>query len=219
MVWESVRETASGQGSQTVTEQTWTLGGLLDWTAKHLAQKGVESPRLDAEVLLSHAVGCKRIDLYGTRFSDVASPEVRQQYRELIRKRLEGCPVAYLVGRKEFFGLEFKVTPDIGVSDGIDAVRLFLPRCWFDAERCAAGIEALTQYRKKWNERLQHFEGTPEHDFASHGSDALRYLAVRHKPPQPKKKRYDLTGGPCGRLGYGLGWMRFFAFATTASLV
>jgi release factor glutamine methyltransferase len=96
-----------------VTEQTWTLGGLLDWTAKHLAQKGVESPRLDAEVLLAHAVGCKRIDLYGTRFSEIASPEVRQQYRELIRKRLEGCPVAYLVGRKEFFGLEFKVAPAV----------------------------------------------------------------------------------------------------------
>lgn len=52
-------------------------------------------------------------------------------------------------------GLEFKVTPNIGVSDGIDAVRNFMPRCWFDAERCAVGIEALTQYRKKWNERLQ----------------------------------------------------------------
>jgi release factor glutamine methyltransferase len=96
-----------------VSEQTWTLGGLLDWTAKHLAQKGVESPRLDAEVLLAHVIGGKRIDLYGTRFSEVASPEVRQQYRDLIRKRLEGCPVAYLVGRKEFFGLEFKVTPAV----------------------------------------------------------------------------------------------------------
>lgn len=96
-----------------MTEQTWTLGGLLDWTAKHLAQKGVESPRLDAEVLLAHVIGGKRIDLYGTRFSETASPDVRQQYRELIRKRLEGCPVAYLVGRKEFFGLEFKVTPAV----------------------------------------------------------------------------------------------------------
>jgi release factor glutamine methyltransferase len=94
-------------------EQTWTLGALLDWTAKHLAQKRVESPRLDAEVLLAHAVGCKRIDLYGARFGEVASPEVREQYRDLIRKRLEGCPVAYLVGRKEFFGLEFKVTPAV----------------------------------------------------------------------------------------------------------
>ena len=84
-----------------MAEQTWTLGGLLDWTAKHLAQKELEYPRLDAEVLLSHAVGCKRIDLYGIRFADVATPEQRQKYRELIQKRLEGCPVAYLVGKKD----------------------------------------------------------------------------------------------------------------------
>jgi release factor glutamine methyltransferase len=94
-------------------EQNWTLGALLDWTAKHLAQKSVESPRLDAEVLLAHAAGCKRIDLYGTRYADAASPEVRQAYRDLIRKRLEGCPVAYLVGRKEFFGLSLTVSPAV----------------------------------------------------------------------------------------------------------
>jgi release factor glutamine methyltransferase len=96
-----------------MSEQVWTLGALLEWTAKHLAQKGVEHPRLDAEVLLAHAVGCKRIDLYGTRFAEVASPEVRQKYRELIGKRIEGCPVAYLVGKKEFFGLEFTVSPAV----------------------------------------------------------------------------------------------------------
>src|SRR5262245_54705339 len=95
------------------TEQSWTLGALLDWTAKHLAQKGVEAPRLDAEVLLAHAAGCKRIDLYGMRYADIAALEVRQAYRDLIRKRLEGCPVAYLVGRKEFFGLEFTVSPAV----------------------------------------------------------------------------------------------------------
>jgi release factor glutamine methyltransferase len=95
------------------TEQTWTLGTLLDWTAKHLAQKGVESPRLDAEVLLAHAAGCKRIDLYGLRHGEAAAPEVRQSYRELIRRRLEGCPVAYLVGRKEFYGMELKVSPAV----------------------------------------------------------------------------------------------------------
>src|SRR6516164_9525130 len=94
-------------------EPTWTLGALLDWTAKHLAHKGVEFPRLDAEVLLAHAAGCKRIDLYGLRYAEVASPEVRQGYRELIHKRLEGCPVAYLVGRKEFYGLELQVSPDV----------------------------------------------------------------------------------------------------------
>lgn len=97
----------------TTTEQVWTLGTLLDWTAKHLAEKGVEYPRLDAEVLLAHAAGCKRIDLYGVRHGEVASAAVRQAYREQIRRRLEGCPVAYLVGRKEFYGMELKVTPAV----------------------------------------------------------------------------------------------------------
>jgi release factor glutamine methyltransferase len=96
-----------------MSEQTWTLGALLDWTAKHLAQKGAEFPRLDAEVLLAYAVGCKRIDLYGLRFAEEAAPEVRQKYKELIRRRIEGCPVAYLVGKKEFHGLEFEVGPAV----------------------------------------------------------------------------------------------------------
>jgi release factor glutamine methyltransferase len=55
-----------------MSEPTWTLGALLDWTAKHLAQKGAEFPRLDAEILLAHTVGCKRIDLYGLRFAEDA---------------------------------------------------------------------------------------------------------------------------------------------------
>jgi release factor glutamine methyltransferase len=92
--------------------QDWTIGRLLDWTARHLADKGSEFPRLDAEVLLAHALGCKRIDLY-TRYDEPASEEGRAAYRDLIRRRVEGCPVAYLVGRKEFFSLPFEVGPDV----------------------------------------------------------------------------------------------------------
>jgi release factor glutamine methyltransferase len=98
----------------TVTERqsSWTIGGLLDWTARHLAQKGAESPRLDAEVLLAHALACQRIELY-TRYEEVASDQARASFRDLVRQRLEGCPVAYLVGRKEFFSLQFAVTRDV----------------------------------------------------------------------------------------------------------
>jgi release factor glutamine methyltransferase len=98
---------------QPAAQQDWTVGSLLEWTERYLTQKGVEFPRLDAQVLLAHALGCKRIDLYGTRHGEPASEEVRQRYRELIRKRVEGCPVAYLVGRKEFFSLELEVGPDV----------------------------------------------------------------------------------------------------------
>jgi release factor glutamine methyltransferase len=89
-------------------EQSWTIGRLLDWTTRYLGEKGSESPRLDTEVLLAHALGCKRIDLYA-RHSEVAPEPGRQKFRELVRQRVEGCPVAYLVGRKEFFSLEFEV--------------------------------------------------------------------------------------------------------------
>ncbi len=94
------------------TEQPWTVGRLLDWTAKFLQQKGSESPRLDAEVLLAHALGCRRIELY-TRYEESASEEQRTRFRELVRQRLEGCPVAYLVNRKEFFSLEFEVNRNV----------------------------------------------------------------------------------------------------------
>jgi release factor glutamine methyltransferase len=94
-------------------QDVWTIGRLLDWTAQHLAKKGAEAPRLDAEVLLAHALGCKRIDLYASRHDQPASDELRARFRELVRRRLEGCPVAYLVGRKEFFSLEFEVGPGV----------------------------------------------------------------------------------------------------------
>jgi release factor glutamine methyltransferase len=93
-------------------QQTWTIGSLLDWTARHLARNGSEFPRLDAEVLLAHALGCRRIDLY-TRYDESASPEARSRFRQLVRQRLEGAPVAYLVGRKEFFSLPLEVSPAV----------------------------------------------------------------------------------------------------------
>jgi len=90
----------------------WTIGRLLDWTAKYLQEKGSEFPRLDAEVLLAHALGCKRIEVY-TRYEEEAPEDVRQRFKELVRRRVEGCPVAYLVGRKEFYSLEFEVGPAV----------------------------------------------------------------------------------------------------------
>jgi release factor glutamine methyltransferase len=99
--------------SRPAADRDWTIGGLLEWTERFLTEKGMEFPRLDAQVLLGHVLGCKRIDLYGVRHGETASEDVRQRYRELIRKRVEGCPVAYLVGRKEFFSLELEVGPGV----------------------------------------------------------------------------------------------------------
>jgi release factor glutamine methyltransferase len=98
--------------TSTERQPSWTIGGLLDWTARHLAHKGAEFPRLDAEVLLAHALGCQRIELY-TRYDEAATEQARARFRDLVRQRVEGCPVAYLVGRKEFFSLPLEVTRDV----------------------------------------------------------------------------------------------------------
>jgi phage terminase large subunit len=64
------------------------------------------------------------------------------------------------------------------VEDGINEVRRLLPRCWFDAEKCARGLEALRHYRSEWDERRQAFRERPLHDWSSHAADAFRYLAM-----------------------------------------
>lgn len=92
--------------------EAWTTGRLLEWTTNYLKQHGADSPRLDAEVLLAEALGCQRIQLYAA-FGDVPSEEVRTAFRELVRRRAEGMPVAYLVGRREFYSLSFRVTPEV----------------------------------------------------------------------------------------------------------
>jgi release factor glutamine methyltransferase len=94
------------------SEEPWTVGRLLNWTIDYLGKHGVENPRLDAEVLLAEARGCRRIDLYAA-FGDPASDGTRTAFRELVRRRAAGTPVAYLVGRREFYSMDFEVTPDV----------------------------------------------------------------------------------------------------------
>ncbi len=90
----------------------WTIGRLLTWTTDFLRDKGADSPRLDTEVLLAHARGCPRIELY-TAYEEVADEPLRGAFRELVRKRAAGMPVAYLVGYREFFSLSFHVSPEV----------------------------------------------------------------------------------------------------------
>ena len=70
------------------------------------------------------------------------------------------------------------VVPDIGVQSGIQAVRMTLPRVWFDAEKCREGIEALRQYQREYDEDKKAYRQSPRHDWTSHPSDAFRMLAV-----------------------------------------
>jgi release factor glutamine methyltransferase len=92
--------------------EEWTIGRLLAWTTKFLKERGADSPRLDAELLLAEACGRKRIELY-TSFEETPPDAVRTAFRELVRRRAEGTPVAYLLGRREFYSLSFRVTNDV----------------------------------------------------------------------------------------------------------
>ena len=92
--------------------EVWTVGRLLTWTTEWLGGKGSESPRLDAEVLLAHVRGCPRIALY-TAFDEPVDEAGRARFRELVRRRADGEPVAYLVGSREFFSLALAVSPAV----------------------------------------------------------------------------------------------------------
>jgi release factor glutamine methyltransferase len=93
-------------------DEPWTIGRLLTWTTDFLKKKGSASAQLDAQVLLAHARDCERIELF-TAYAEVPSENVRSEFRELVRRRAAGVPVAYLVGHREFYSLSFRVTRDV----------------------------------------------------------------------------------------------------------
>jgi hypothetical protein len=94
--------------------------------------------------------------------------------------------------------IEAKLKPRIvrhhHVDDGINAAREIFGKCWFDEEECADGLKALRNYRKDWDEEHAIWKDRPRHDWASHGADAFRYLAMAYRelrpapepPPKPK---------------------------------
>jgi phage terminase large subunit len=81
----------------------------------------------------------------------------------------------------EGLGIRVTVCPNIPVADGIQAVRMLLPTCWFDKAKCKDGIEALRMYRREYDEKRQEFRVSPLHDWTSHYADAFRYFAVGHE--------------------------------------
>lgn len=99
-------------------------------------------------------------------------------------------------------GIKGRVVPRAAVEDGISAVRNLLPRCVFDSAKTAEGIECLRQYRRDWDESLNTFKPRPRHDWASHGADAFRYLAMgirpERKPIDMKSKGRPAAGGWLG---------------------
>lgn len=112
--------TRSGQGQVSFHEfratlqpvEPWTIRRVLEWTAKDLSGRGIPSARLDAEVLLAYVLGLDRLGLYLDLDRPLGEAE-RGAYRDLIARRRQREPVAYLTGTKEFWSLSLAVTPDV----------------------------------------------------------------------------------------------------------
>lgn len=95
----------------------WTTLRVLEWTTGRFARADIESPRLEAQILLAHVLGCGRVALY-TSFDKPLGDGELGRYREMIQRRLDGEPVAYLVGEKEFWSLPFAVDASVLIPRG-----------------------------------------------------------------------------------------------------
>ena len=75
-----------------------------------------------------------------------------------------------------------EIAPQLLIDDGIQQVRAMLDKCWFDEEKCERGIDALLNYQREWDDNGKTWRMRPKHNWASHGADAMRYLAVGYQP-------------------------------------
>lgn len=90
----------------------WRIKDLVEWTTRYFGEKGIGEPRLEAEVLLAHVLQKNRVYLYAN-YEEPVNPTEREVYRDLIKRRVSGEPVAYITGSKEFMSLPFKVSPAV----------------------------------------------------------------------------------------------------------
>jgi release factor glutamine methyltransferase len=90
----------------------WTILALIRWADERFKKEGMATPRLDAEVLLAEALATDRVALY-THFDQPLQPDELARFKELIRRRLRREPVAYILGKREFWSLPLRVTPDV----------------------------------------------------------------------------------------------------------
>lgn len=92
--------------------EAWTILKLLQWTTAYFTSHHIEQPRAAAEILLAHSLGVGRVDLY-IQYDRPVEPRELGVFKELIQRRLQREPVAYIVGEKGFWSLDLKVTPDV----------------------------------------------------------------------------------------------------------
>ena len=117
----------------------WTVRTLLAWAKGWLERKGVESPRLDAELLLAHALQCDRVKLYVDHDKPL-SPDELGKLKPLLSRRAEREPVAHILGKKEFYGRSFAVGPGVFVPR--PETELLVQHALEAMQQSAAGVDS-----------------------------------------------------------------------------
>ncbi len=150
--------------------ETWWDLGIGDSTAIWFAQRvGTEVRLIDYYETSGEALShyAQVLEAKGYNYGRHVAPH------DIVAREL-GTGKSRLEVASEL-GIQFDVCPKLEVQHGIEAVRNTLDQCWFDRNRCKAGIECLRQYRKEYDDRMQTFKNKPLHDWSSHGADAFRY--------------------------------------------
>lgn len=93
-------------------KERWTVLRVLEWTQKHLREKGIPKSRLESELLLSHTLGCDRVGLY-LNYDMILSPGELKRFRGVLERRIGGEPLQYITGYQEFWSIRFKVSPAV----------------------------------------------------------------------------------------------------------
>jgi release factor glutamine methyltransferase len=180
----------------------WTPLKLLAWSQEWFAKKGVDAPRLTGELLLAHALRCDRVRLYLDFDKPLGEPELAA-YRELVRRRAEGEPTAWLVGRREFWGRPFRVTPAVLVPRPetelvVEAALAALPEGGSALDLCAgSGAIGVTLALERKGSRVAATELSPEalavaRENAAALGATIELLEGDLFAPLPAGARYDV---------------------------
>lgn len=154
------------------TFAAWDLG-VGDSTAIWIAQATGQEVRL-MDYIENHGQG---LDWYVRELTNRGWHKAAQLLPHDVEVRELGTGRSRLEVLREA-GLDCTVVPRLDVDDGIQAVRRLLPRCWFSMPKVKQGLDCLRNYRREYDEKRNVFYDKPLHDWASHGSDSFRYLAV-----------------------------------------
>jgi hypothetical protein len=154
------------------TYVAWDLG-MGDSTALWVAQNAGQEVRL-MDYVENHGQG---LDWYVNWLKDNKWETAEQLLPHDVAVRELGTGKSRLEVLRES-GLNVKVLPRLSVDDGIQSVRRLLPRCWFNVPQVKQGLDCLRNYRREHDEKRNVFFDKPLHDWASHGSDSFRYLAL-----------------------------------------